>query len=302
MKNRIDEYAGVFNDCEEVAIRITNRIFDEWFTEDGEPIELKYCFVEPCSFGNNGYVSVCQTKFNVRAAYILDIKQVRGDSVILVNLLALDPNNKEYFTSTLMHELTHLYRDNMKRKKGTSELDYAKKSGYFKAFDYYFKEKNPIELKRKISQVLYKTSQLEVPAFMAGMYGSLRKYGDELKTAYDVLYVLYNSREYTELTYMLRRINNWVNTTDPQQQKLLVQYLDELTTNNINTFGQFKKYMMRRYYKTKNKLDQLIPKMVTKYFYDREEVKNEGVERNRIDRLITEAIDSTIAQKLIADS
>lgn len=45
MKNRIDEYAGVFNDCEQVAIRITNRIFDEWFTEDGEPIELSYCFV-----------------------------------------------------------------------------------------------------------------------------------------------------------------------------------------------------------------------------------------------------------------
>ena len=137
---------------------------------------------------------------------------------------------------------------------------------------------------------------------MAGMYGSLRKYGDELKTTYDVLYALYNSREHTELTYMLRRINNWVNTTDPQQQKLLVQYLDELTPNNIRTFGQFKKYMMGRYYKAKNKLDQLIPKMVTKYFHDKEEAKNEGMERKRIDRIITEAINSTIAQKLIADS
>ena len=302
MKNRIDEYAGVFNDCEQTAIRISNRIFNEWFTEDGEPIELSYCFVEPCSFGNNGYVSVCQTKFNVRAAYILDIKQVRGDSVILVNLLALDPNNKESFVSSLMHELTHLYRDNMKRKKGTSELDYAHKSGYFKAFDYYFKEKNPIELKRKISQVLYKTSQLEVPAFIAGLYGSLRKYGDDLKTVDDVLYALYNSREYTEFASSLRRIDNWMNTTDPQQQKLLVQYLDELTANNIKTFGQFKKYMMVRYYKTKNKLDQLIPKMVTKYFYDKEEAKNEGIERNGINRLITEAIDSTIAHKLIADT
>lgn len=203
---------------------------------------------------------MCQTKFNVRAAYILDIKKVRGDSVILVNLSQLDPNNKEYFTSTLMHELTHLYRDNMKRKKGTSELEYANKSGYFKVFDYWIMEKNPIKLKKRISQVLYKTSQVEAPALMAGMYGSLIKYGDNLKTVDDVLYALYNSDEYQELASSLKRINNWVNTTDPQQQKLLVQYLDELTANNINTFGQFKKYMMGRYYKTKNKLDQLIPR------------------------------------------
>lgn len=137
---------------------------------------------------------------------------------------------------------------------------------------------------------------------MAGMYGSLRKYGDQLKTVDDVLYALHNSREYQEFAFAFRKINNWMNTTDPKQQKLLVQYLDELTPNNINTFGQFKKYMMGRYYKTKNKLDQLIPKMVTKYFHDKEEAKNEGIERNRIDRLITEVINSTIAQKLIADS
>ena len=271
MKMRIDEYAGVFNNWEDMAERILKSIYRYWFDENGKILDnIDFCFRLRCPFGNDGFVSICPTKFNVSAAYILDTSKVNGDSVIIINPEIVNPHlnikDDESLMGTLTHELTHMYRDTMKRRNGTSELEAGHKEGYFKAFDYYFREKKPIKLKKDISDFLYVTSQMEIPAYFAGMYGILSRNKYKIKTTNDALLVLYNTKYFKRFSSLFYQMKRWFRTTDAEQQKLLVQYLDELAPVRIRTFGQFKKFIQKRYDRCNRKIKQLIPKMVAKLF------------------------------------
>ena len=272
-KRKLSESYGVFEGCEELAIKIFDELFWKWQKE----WEKDYNFIlkpidVPCWFANDGLVHIYPTGLPLRAGCGIDLDKTEGKIKIFVN-----PNNVEWyseddeFISSLMHELTHAYRAIMKSRVGRSEHETAEKEGYYKNFDYMFKTEKSLKtnLKTKLSDFIYTSSQIELPAFIAGMYGGLSNAGRhtiEIDTVDEALEVIHRTKEYKRFVRMFFLASELTNYTDRNTQNQLVMYANDLTAMEFRTYAQLKKWITNRYDKVSKKLKTLIPKMIYKYF------------------------------------
>lgn len=258
---KINESYGVFNGCKELAIRIADEIFTNWKIDNDffTPLDI------PCWFSADGEAHIYPTKYNLRAAYILD-PRMDGRTTILVNPKIVNPLEEGKLIASLMHELTHAYRDAMKRRKGGSENQSAESDGYYKNFNYKFGNDKYSILKNNLSDFIYITSQMEMPAFIAGMYGNLSGTMVEVETAEEALEVIKSTPEYHRFEDAFKFANEFYNCTDENMQYDLVMWANELTTIKFRNFNQFRKWVVYKYNRASNKLMKFIPKMIYKFF------------------------------------
>jgi len=263
MQLKINESYGVFKGCQELAIKIADRIYEEWGNDSDkikQPIDV------PCFFSYDNMAHIYPTNLNLSAAYILD-PRCEGRVTILVNPKIINWRNETRLLSSLTHELTHAYRDFLKRLAGTSEYESGIKDGYFKNFDYKFKNCDDTNLlKNNFSQFIYMTSQMELPAFIAGMYSGLSNYMGEIFDVDDALDVIHNTPEYKRFLDAFN-FAKYVSECDAEiTQNLLVKYGTELTNIPFKNFNQIKKFVSNKYRRASHKIMKFIPKMIYKFF------------------------------------
>lgn len=257
LENILQESYGIFQGCSDLAVKIADEIYNHWILK-GKVEDIAV----PCEWAIGKCIIIHPTSFNVRASYILDVEEI-GGTVIFVNPRIVDFKDESIFLSTLMHELTHAYKDAMKRRNGSSERETAIKSGYNQNFDYRFRtsknDNNPI--KQDLSAFLYYCSAIERDAFYAGMYGKLHFCLGEISTPQEALDVIKSTREYKQWMAHISNVKQWLGTTDKYKQQLLTQYAFELTNKRF-TFSGLCKYLQRLIWKVENKLNKNIRKMI----------------------------------------
>jgi len=262
MQKKLNESYGVFNGCQELAVKIADEIFEKW----GKGDEVKCPIDVPCWFSADDMAHIYPTNLNLNAAYILD-PRTEGRVTIFVNPKIVDKYNETRLLSSLMHELTHAYRDFLKSRIGTSEHESSKKDGYFKNFDYRFKNYDEnLKLKNKFSLFIYMTNQMEFPAFIAGMYGCLANSMREIEDANDALDAIRDTIEYRNFVKIFEFAKYVSECKDMVVQMSLIQYANELTNMNFNNFSQVKRFVLNKYKRASYKIMKFIPKMIYKFF------------------------------------
>ena len=263
MRKKLLETYGIFEGCEDLAIEIADKIYEKWCQGENTSPEP---FTINCSWASRGYIAICPTKQNVRAGYLLDYKQTHNQTIIVVNPLILDWRYENATLGSLMHELTHAYRDCQRRRGNNSEMEGAVRRGYNKTFDYKFRtnEEDRTIIKNDLSTFLYWTDAMEKPAFFAGMYAKVRYSIAEYDDAKDYLEAFKSTREYNEFLNILYLGKLLSSHTTPRKQKEVLDAANELTNYNFTTFDQVRKHIISRSKKLEKTLKTVIPKMVMK--------------------------------------
>lgn len=257
-----EEY-GIFPGCEELAVKIADEVYNRW--GDGRNGKLEP-FTVDCPWAYRNYILIYPTKQNVRAGYLLDYNQTHNQTTIVINPVILDWRYEGLIIGTLMHELTHAYRDCKRRRAFSSEMEGAKKRGYDKTFNYYFRsnESERTIIKSDLAKFLYWTDVMETPAFFAGMYAKVAHSMAEMFEANDFMEAFKSTREYNEFLNVLYLGRLLSSHTTSRKQAEVLQAARELTNYDFTTFGQVRKHIISRSERLKKKVKTIIPKMVVK--------------------------------------
>lgn len=266
-KDQLSESYGFFDGCRELAVKIFDKIYDNWKGKDNLT-KMDYLIV-PCEWASRGRIVILPTKVNVRAGYVYARHQVNGDTVICVNPIVIN-EDESTFLPTLEHELTHAYEDSMRINGGSSMLKAAIESGYDKVFKYKFngaRMENDSIAKQDLGSVLYWFASFEQNAFFAGMFGRLIHGYAEPENANECLEVLKGTREYNSFSNMIYIVKEILTKkTRKESQDALVDCANKLTNISFRTYGQLCKWLLYKANKLERKLNVMLPKMVKRYF------------------------------------
>ncbi len=267
LRHIIKESNGFFDGCKELAIEIFDKIYDNW--QGKEELSIDDYLIIPCKWASKGRIVILPTKTNIRAGYVYARRQVNNDTVICINPIVIH-EDESTFLPTLEHELTHAYEDSMRISHGTSMNDAASNIGYHKLFNYKFRGaymENDSVAKKDLSNVLYWFTSFEQNAFFAGMFGRLIHGYSEPETPNECAEVLMGTREYNNFSNMIYITRETLTKkTNKEAQDSLVDCANKLTNKNFSTYNQLCKWLNLKANKLENKMRQMLPKMISKYF------------------------------------
>ena len=263
----INESYGFFDGCRELAEEIFEKVYENWHGRDNLT-QRDYFFV-PCEWASSGRIVILPTREKVRAGYVHFRDKVLGDTVICINPKVIYEDESS-FLPTLEHELTHAYEDSMRINNGTPMHDAAIKSGYDKLSKYRFKGahiENDSVLTKDLSNVLYVFASFEENAFFAAMFGKLIHGYSEPENANECLDALKETNEYYYFSKTIDVVREILTKKDDKnEQENLVKNANSLTNMHFSTYNQLCKWLNYKADKLERRMNNIIPKMVKKYF------------------------------------
>lgn len=263
----INESYGIFDGCEELAVRILNVIYDH------RDEDWKRLIIDRVWFSPTKALEIRKTDENVRAGYVYTWYKIRGleNPTICVNPLIIDWKAESSLIGTFMHELTHAYEDCMRIRKGGSMFQVAQKIGYDKNFKC-FTNKNVSDELKEISRMLYTLTPFEINALFAGMYAKLSNFnGYEIETPKEALGILRFTVEYKKIMNCILTAEEIMETQDNTSRKLKVYYVNLISDYKFTSFEQLCKWLQHKITKLRKKLSENLPKMVMGYFNKNEQ-------------------------------
>ena len=110
------------------------------------------------------------------------------------NIFADRYETEEHTSSIFAHELTHAYEEFKRMESGSESMfDYARRIGYAKNTDRNYSSDT---IRQAISNLVYYTTEFEIRAYVASIYGALKKNIDKIKNSTDAFEIIKNSTIY----------------------------------------------------------------------------------------------------------
>ncbi len=266
------EYYGVPGNVEHMARSIVNIVRDRWGSGDFDKFSIEYPFI-PC-----GRIMIWPTNERIRAAYSGDKRLIYP--TIFINPGSLNDNDGKGSTlyATLVHELTHMYEDFMRRSNGIGGLEgEMNRIGHDLAYKKVItqgatRDENPdyTQIQKDVYYVIYYTTSFEKNARNSAMYAKLTDaYRAGIVNTYeDSLEFIKNTVEYGRYEKVINAINRLlsIDLYWKQQQALRAAFI--ASNRQIMTWKKFRKWLMNSKIRYENKMNTIIPKMIG-YVLDR---------------------------------
>ena len=213
------------------------------------------CSVWITSVENQGYVAA----YTSNGDYDEIIQQ--GRTMKIDNLkLRIDKTlleKPQFLYVKLCHELTHAYEDFHRRIKN-KENSIANNSRDEKFFI------NVEGWNNVIQKILYLTREHEMRAYIADMVAEITENGKQYTSINEVL----NDFKKTDSFQMYNTVNNWFNNLcdvkDKSSQDILLQNANFISGRNFSNWNNFIKYIRNRQTYFNKKVNQLLPKIITR--------------------------------------
>lgn len=273
----LKEYAGMFSGCEQLAKSILYRVKNNYWP----PMPNGYirCCEVPCSWAPGGYILVT-----------VDIKCTEGTNACYDSgyfnrygklLIAVSPAIKNYKDEDLMptisHELTHAYEDAMCLRNGEKGIHQRiKDAGYNKSLDYatkvgyWDKEEDELgEYKDDVSKFMMKAMSFERNARMAAMYSDIMNAKKEFKTPDDIFLYFDDSRVGCDLKFLKGFTEDILAEKNAEEQQNWLKAFSQLSNLKFKDYKHLKRYVSHQFDKFEGKVNEILPKIIAKYFYDR---------------------------------
>lgn len=166
--------------------------------------------------------------------------------------------------AVIMHELQHAMEDLELRKKGSSLVDVAIKTGYDKVIS----KKNLNYDEDAVKNILYFFSSFERNAYIAQFRGELEDNKNltfyEVKNVYDFVKNTDFYKIYEEIFSLCNFLIN--NIKNEKEKQHIIELFNRLSNNNFKTFEQLKKWLNTKCWKCKRKFDKVLPKMTYDFY------------------------------------
>lgn len=264
----IYEKYGEYDGCNELASYIENRCKDN---ENVNNIIIKYDEVKHIDnvVFDSLEIEIIKDN-NVNASYVADstkgidenTKRFKYCKIVLYfdDIFSL---NKIH--SIIEHELMHLFTDYKLQQSGLkSFLDIFKNDEVYKKSREFIKRK-PLE-QREINRALYMFNEYEKNAFMAQLMDEInelkKSYSDNSIDAtkmYHMVQSLDIYKAYMQIGDFIRRYDN-DNLTRREKENIVIEW--ENVFNKTESLDSIFKQLKRKFIKTKNKIESLIPKKI----------------------------------------
>lgn len=211
------------------------------------------------TFVDEAIVYITNAK-SVDAAYWPEKTVVDNNGKFKQIVIILNPDflNNDNIKPALLHELTHVYQDYNLRLKGKNLYQRMDKvSNYGKLTSEFLKSEDYHE--RYLSKILYLLNGYEKGAYISELKGMLLN--KDFLEINDVVDFIKNSVTFQNFDKVCSMAEQIAQRSDDA-------YLDavnKITGLDFKTYNQFSKWLMRKVYKVRRKLERIIPKIASDY-------------------------------------
>ena len=260
---KLNESYGVFDGCYELAKQIYDSI-KQMVLKNGESRIINL------SMKNNEWIESLQIMVyadeysNTGASYNSSsqiVKCVNKKQKYFPLKLSINLVSKNIVIS-IMHELTHAYEDYNRRINGKTSLsDKAIETGYYlnKSVGNYDFEK------KYVSFILYYLTDFEVNAHLAQLKGELQNCDKHFVSIQQIINFLKEKDIYKRYNVIKTYIDFFSSITDEESQKIVLEWVKELSELKFRTYQNFIKYINKKYEKIERHINRFIPKIAFEY-------------------------------------
>lgn len=253
----LSESFGVFSGCEELAGEVAVKAWR--MKNDGDMISYfkpKSDFIDFVIIAReDGDNCAYETSSKLNDGNKYDPLILRfGDETI-------DSRN---FKARIMHELAHAYEDWARRASGSEGLNgLAKKFGYSKTVQAIRQgNETPGSLQYALNFMFYYFSDFELNAHITSILGDFEMCDETFNSVREALDWIKGLKDYQNYLTLLEYAESFLNLTDKNEQDKILIHASVVSNRKFKTYDQFKKWLRKRVYKVKKRLDTTIPKYV----------------------------------------
>lgn len=252
----LNKQFGVFKGCSQIADRIKSSLErNSLGIGEGRQFDINNFFINKA----NVYVVDIGKSKGQYSFEETTVKNGKFDEItIYVNYRLIGKNGLK---AMLMHELTHAWEDFNLRKKGSDIYQVNQKRGYWSNVEGFKNADDAFE--RKVRQMIYLFNRTERNGHIAQLQAEIEPYKKKIRSARETVDLLYKTKTYKDFEEMFDLATELYNEkdTDKQQQILDIYNSNVEKQYQIQEYKDFKHWLKLMKYKTKGKLDDIIPKI-----------------------------------------
>ena len=258
---QLNESYGLFDGCHEIAKEIYDNIKNKEFYDGNArmvSIPMKNEWIDTIDV-----LIYSDNNTSFAASYNPSSKLIHTTNGIQFCPLKLSVNiNADNIIVYLMHELTHAYEDyNRRTKKQASITDKALSNGYFinknlGAFD---------DDRKYLSYLLYYLTDFEVNAYLSQIKAELISCNKPFVNISQLVEYLKNTKAYLTYSVIEEYVEYFSNISDKGYQNQIMKWISQLSFLKFKSYKHFVKYIQKRFFTLKRKIDVFVPKIAYEY-------------------------------------